>query len=134
MSVVINTALLDSLTEQAKNSERLRMNYDLRNGSDDSSQRMLNAVEPGSVIPIHRHRYTSETLTVLRGRVVVEFYDELERICCATYELYPGAPVCALNIPAGAWHTLRALESGTVVLEMKDGAYQSLSDCDILAC
>ena len=130
MSVVINTALLDSLTEQAKNSERLRMNYDLRNGSDDSSQRMLNAVEPGSV----RHRYTSETLTVLRGRVVVEFYDELERICCATYELYPGAPVCALNIPAGAWHTLRALESGTVVLEMKDGAFQPLSDCDILAC
>ena len=132
MSLVINTALLDRLTEQAKMSERLRMNYDLRNSADDSSQRMLNAVEPGSEIPIHKHRYTSETLTVLRGKVIVEFYDELERICCATYEVYPGASVCALNIPAGVWHTLKALESGTVILEMKDGGYEPIAEDDIM--
>lgn len=132
MNIKIDTALLDSLTEQAKVSARLRMNLDLRTSAEDSSQRMLNAIEPGSVIPIHRHRGTSETFVVLRGRVVEEFYDELERICSATYEVAAGGPVCALNIPAGTWHTLRALESGTVILEMKDGAYEPIADCDIL--
>lgn len=132
MSVIIDNTLLDNLTAQAKASPRLRMNYDLRNSSADTSQRMLNAIEPGSVVPIHRHQKTSETFVVLRGRVVEEFYDELERICSATFEVSAGDPVCALNIPAGTWHTLRALESGTVILEMKDGAYEPISDCDIL--
>jgi cupin fold WbuC family metalloprotein len=83
MQVRIDSALLDSLTEQAKGSVRLRMSFDLRNSEFDASQRMLNAVEPGSVIPIHRHLKTSETIVVLRGRVVVELYDELERTCSA---------------------------------------------------
>ena len=134
MQVRIDNALLDSLTEQAKCSARLRMSYDLRNSEADLSQRMLNAVEPGSVIPIHRHQKTSETMVILRGRVVVELYDELERICSAAYEVYPGGDIYALNIPAGAWHTLRALESGTVILEMKDGAYEPVAECDILKC
>ena len=128
----INNVLLDNLTEQAKASPRLRINLDLRTSSADTSQRMLNAIEPGSVVPIHRHQKTSETFVVLRGRVVEEFYDELERICSASYEVSAGGPVCALNIPAGTWHTLRALESGTVILEMKDGAYEPIQDCDIL--
>lgn len=128
----IDSVLLDSLTEQAKASPRLRMNYDLRNSSEDTSQRMLNAIEPESVVPIHRHQKTSETVVVLRGRVVEEFYDEQERICTATYEISPKGPVCALNIPPGSWHTLRSLESGTVILEMKDGAYEPIQDCDIL--
>ena len=132
MEVKIDNNLLDSLTEQAKASPRLRMNYDLRNSSDDTSQRMLNAVEPGSVIPIHRHQKTSETVVVLRGRVVEEFYDDLERICSATYEVSPCGPVYALNIPAGTWHTLRSLESGTVILEMKDGAYEPTAPEDVL--
>ncbi len=134
MQVRIDNALLDSLTEQAKCSARLRMSYDLRNSEADLSQRMLNAVEPGSVIPIHRHQKTSETMVVLRGRVVVELYDELERICSSAYEVYPGGDIYALNIPGGAWHTLRALESGTVILEMKDGAYEPVAECDILKC
>lgn len=134
MNISINRVLLDSLTEQAKASPRLRMNYDLRNSSDDTSQRMLNAVEPGSVIPIHRHQKTSETVVVLRGRVVEEFYDDLERICSATYEVSPCGPVFALNIPAGTWHTLRSLESGTVILEMKDGAYEPTGPEDVLLC
>ena len=132
MPVKIDNVLLDSLTAQAKASPRLRMNLDLRNSPADTSQRMLNAIEPGSAVPVHRHRKTSETFVVLRGRVVEEFYDELEMICCATYEVSAGGPVCALNIPAGTWHTLRALESGTVILEMKDGAYEPISDSDIL--
>ena len=132
MEVRFDSDFLDSLTEQAKVSPRLRMNYDLRNSSGDTSQRMLNAIEPGSVIPIHRHQKTSETVVVLRGRVVEEFYDESDRICTATYEVSLIGPVYALNIPAGTWHTLRALESGTVILEMKDGMFEPIGECDIL--
>ena len=132
MQVKIDKSLLDSLTEQAKASPRLRMNYDLRNSSVDTSQRMLNAIEPGSVVPVHRHQKTSETVVVLRGRVIEEFYDELERICSATYEVSAGGPACALNIPAGQWHTLRSLESGTVILEVKDGAYEPIGPEDVL--
>lgn len=132
MEVKIDSALLDTLTEQAKASPRLRMNYDLRNSAADTSQRMLNAIEPGSVVPIHRHQKTSETVVVLRGRVVEEFYDELERICSAAYEVSPSGPICAINIPAGTWHTLRSLESGTVILEVKDGAYEPIGDEDVM--
>lgn len=128
----ITQALLDSLTEQAKASPRLRMNMDLRNSDADQSQRMLNAIEPGSPLPIHRHRHTSETVVCLRGRLVWEFYDELERICTETIELSPNGQAVALNIPAGQWHTVRALESGSVILEMKEGAYEPLQDCDVL--
>lgn len=127
----INTKILDELTAQAKESPRLRMNLDLRNSAEDTSQRMLNAIEPGSVVPIHRHKKTSETLVVLRGRIVEEFYDEAG-VCIERVEVSPAASVCALNIPAGAWHTLQSLESGTVILEMKDGAYEPIVADDIL--
>ena len=131
--MVINQAILDNLTEQAKASPRLRMNLDLRNSADDQSQRMLNAIEPGSPLPIHRHRHTSETVVCLRGRLVWEFYDELERICTETIELSPNGQIVALNIPAGQWHTVRALESGTVIMEVKDGPYEPTGEEDILA-
>jgi len=77
--MVIDDILLNRLTKQAKESPRLRMNYDLRDSKEDESQRMLNAIEPGSPLPIHRHRKSSETVVCLRGRLVEEFYDELER-------------------------------------------------------
>ena len=145
----IDSLLLDNLTAQAKESPRLRMNMDLRNSDADSSQRMLNAIEPGSVVPVHRHQKTSETVVVLRGRVVEEYYSS-EGLVEASYELAAGGGArsesgmteresgmtevaCALNIPAGQWHTLRALESGTVILEMKDGAYEPISPADILS-
>ena len=128
----ITQAILDQLTEQAKASPRLRMNKDLRNSANDQSQRMLNAIEPGSPLPIHRHKHTSETVVCLRGRLVWEYYDELERICTERIELSPNGQVVALNIPAGQWHTVRALESGSVILEMKEGAYEPLSEVDIL--
>jgi len=121
--MVITQAILDNLTAQAKASPRLRMNMDLRNGPEDGSQRMLNAIEPGSPMPIHRHKFTSETVVCLRGRIVEEFYDELERICTDRIELTPGGPNFLVNIPAGQWHTVRALESGSVLLECKDGKY-----------
>lgn len=128
----ITQALLDSLTEQAKASPRLRVNYDLRNSEKDQSQRMLNAIEPGSVVPIHRHQKSSETVVCMRGKLVWEYYDELDRICTELIELSPNGPVVALNIPAGQWHTVRALESGSVILEMKNGPYEPLGAEDIL--
>ena len=130
--MIINQALLDELTTQAKASPRLRMNMDLRNSPEDKSQRMLNALEPGTPLPIHRHRQSSETVVCLRGRLVEEFYDELERRCVESIELSPNGPVVALNIPIGQWHTVRVLESGTVIMEVKDGPYEPLSDVDVL--
>ena len=132
MNGKITQGLLDCLTEQAKASPRLRMNLDLRNSPEDGSQRMLNAIEPGSTLPIHRHRKSSETVVCLRGRLVEEFYDEVDRICTETIELSPRGSVVALNIPIGQWHTARALESGTVILEMKDGPYEPTGQEDIL--
>ena len=123
---------MDELTAQAKTSSRLRMNLDLRNDENDTSQRMLNAIEPRSPLPIHRHQKTSETVVCLRGRLVEEYYDELERICTDRIELSPNGPVAAVNIPAGQWHTVKALESGTVILEVKDGSYEPITDVDIL--
>ena len=128
----ITQALLDSLTEQAKASPRLRMNMDLRNSAEDQSQRMLNAIEPGSPLPIHRHQKTSETVVCLRGRLVWEFYDELERICTERIELSPNGPIVALNVPQGQWHTVKALESGSVIMEVKDGPYEALNNENIL--
>ncbi len=130
--MTITQSILDSLTEQAKASPRLRMNMDLRNGPEDQSQRMLNAIEPESPMPIHRHRYSSETVVCLRGRLVEEFYDDLERMCTDAIELSPNGPNMAINIPIGQWHTIRALESGTVLLECKDGPYEPLGEEDIL--
>lgn len=131
--MMITQAILDKLTEEAKASPRLRMNLDLRDSEKDASQRMLNAIEPGSPLPIHRHQKTSETVVCLRGKLVEEYYDELERRCTEAIELSPDGPVVALNIPAGQWHTVRALESGTVILEVKNGAYEPLTDADILS-
>ena len=131
--MIITKAILDELTAQAKASPRLRMNMDLRNGPEDGSQRMLNAIEPGSPMPIHRHKYTSETVVCLCGRIVEEFYDELERICTDRIELTPGGPNFLVNVPAGQWHTVRALESGLVLLECKDGKYEPLGPEDILS-
>ncbi len=130
--MIITQAILDDLTRQAISSPRLRMAMDLRNSPEDKSQRILNAIEPGSPLPIHRHRNTNETVTCLRGRIVEEFYDDLERRCTDAIELRPDGPVVVVNIPAGQWHTVKALESGTVILECKDGAYEPLGEEDIL--
>ena len=138
----ITQDILDDLTAKAKESPRLRMNLDLRDSAEDTSQRMLNAIEPGSPLPIHRHQTTSETVVCLRDRLVEEFfaeqsgkaegYDERERVCTDRIELSPNGPVMALNIPAGQWHTVQALESGTVILEMKNGKYEPLGEDDML--
>ena len=94
---------------------------------------MLNAIEPGSPLPIHRHTKSSETVVCLRGRLVCEFYDELERRCTETIKLSPNGPIVALNVPLGQWHTVKALESGSVIMEVKDGPYEPAQERDFLS-
>lgn len=127
----ITQETLDHLTAQAKASERLRMALDLRTGSDDQSQRMLNAVEPGTSLPIHRHRTSAETVVIVRGRLIERFYDDDGTI---TEEILMevGGNCPVLQIPAGQWHGIEVLESGTVIFEAKDGAYMPISVEDIL--
>ena len=127
--MIIDQQVLDALTAQAKASLRLRMNLDLRNSPADKSQRMLNAIEPGTVLPIHRHRTTSETVVCLRGHFVEYFYDAAGRMTDAI-DMVPSGTL--INIPAGQWHNLVSLESGTVLLEVKDGAYEPIGPEDIL--
>ena len=125
----ITKELLDALTEQAKNNPRLRMNYDLRNSADDQSQRMLNALEPGTIMPIHRHRGTNETCVCIRGHFEEYFYDENGKLM-ETIDMVPGGTI--LNIEKGQWHSLKCLESGTILLEMKDGRYVPLEPEDVM--
>ena len=131
--MVVDKKILDELTAAAKASPRLRMNYDLRNSAEDGSQRMLNAIEPGSPLPIHRHRHSSETVVCLRGHLRELFFDGEGRLT-DSIDLIPNGPVVALNIPIGQWHTVEVLESGTVILEVKDGKYEPLGEEDILVC
>ena len=130
--MIIDQTLLDELTAEAKASPRLRMNRDLRNSSWDKSQRMINAIEPGSILPIHRHRKSSETVVILRGHLKEFFYDSNG---CVTdvFDLTPNGDVIALNIPMEQWHTAEAVESGTVILESKDGPYEPTGPEDIMA-
>ena len=128
----INEEFLNEVSQQAKESPRLRMNYNFHEDLSDKCQRLLNALEPGTVMPIHRHKHSSETISCLRGRFVIELYDELERICTDRIELTPNGQVLAVNIPLGQWHSLQSLESGTVLLECKDGPWEPLGPEDIL--
>ncbi len=127
----INQEVLDRLSAEATRSPRLRMATDLRNSPDDCSQRMLNALEPGTVVPIHRHVSSNESLIVLRGRALEILYDdngnELDRI-----EMAPNSECVGINVPKGMFHSVVALESGTVIFEAKDGHYAPLSPEDTL--
>ena len=126
--MIIDQQILDSLTAQPQASPRLRMNLDLRNSPEDQSQRMLNAIEPGTVMPIHRHRTSSETVLCLRGHFEEYFYDERGNLT-DTIDMRPCGLM--LNIPIGQWHSLKSLESGTVLFECKDGKYEPLREEDI---
>ena len=126
--MIIDQHILDELSAQAKASPRLRMNYDLRNSAADGSQRMLNALEPGTVMPIHRHKGSSETCICIRGHFEEYFYDEKGNLT-DTIDMIPGGTI--LNIEKGQWHSLKCLESGTILLEAKDGAYRPLEEDEI---
>ena len=128
---LINEELLDRVTGEAKRSPRLRMNYNFHETLDAKAQRLLNALEPGTVLPVHRHSQTAETYLVLRGVIKVLFYDDRKRLL-ETFLLDPREGNYGVHIPKGQWHTLEVLESGTVIFEVKDGHYQPLGKDDIL--
>ena len=127
--MIITEQILDDLSARAMASERLRCNLDLRNSAEDKSQHMLNALEPGTVMPIHRHNGTSETCVCIRGHFEEYFYDSQGRLT-DTIDMVPGGVV--LNIEAGQWHSLRCLERGTVLLECKDGGYRPLGADEVM--
>ena len=127
--MLIDDVFLDKLAEQAKANPRLRMNYDMRTSSEDQSQRMLNALEPGTVLLIHRHTGTTETVILLRGRMDEMFYDEagaeIQR-----FHLDASRGNYALTVPKGMWHTVEVLEP-SVIFEAKDGPYAPLAPEDV---
>ena len=127
--MVVDKKILDELTAKAKDNPRLRCNLDMCNSADDQSQRMLNALEPGTVMPIHRHKTTSETCICIRGHFEEYLYDDQGNLT-DTIDMVPGGVV--LTIEKGQWHSLKCLESGTVLFEAKDGSYQPLSPEDIM--
>lgn len=126
--MVVDKKILDELSSKAKENPRLRQSLDLRNSPEDLSQRMLNALEPGTVMPIHRHKGSSETCICIRGHFEEYFYDENGNLT-ETIDMVPGGIV--LNIEKGQWHSLKCLESGTVLLEAKDGPYHPLEEDEI---
>lgn len=119
---VIDKRLLDNVTVEAKESPRLRMNYNLHDSLDAKAQRLLNALEPGTELPIHRHTQTAETYIIIRGRMNVLFYSDKKQLM-EKQELDPLKEKYGVHIPAGQWHTLEVLESGTIIFEVKDGPY-----------
>lgn len=129
--MIIDQKLLDELSAQAKANPRLRQNYDLRTSPADNSQRMLNALELGTVMPIHRHRGSSETVVIIRGRMLEKFYDEQGNLTEEVL-MYPGCDTPMVNVEKGRWHNLVCLEPDTILFESKDGAYEPLTEDDIM--
>lgn len=128
--MLIDKELLDGVSVRAQASERLRMNFNLHDSLDAKAQRLLNALEPGTLLPIHRHRHTSETYILLRGRIDVMFYDD-NRTVTEHFELDPMQGRYGVHIPKNQWHTLTVLEPA-VIFEVKDGPYAPLVAEDIM--
>ncbi|NLI72886.1 MAG: WbuC family cupin fold metalloprotein [Bacteroidales bacterium] len=131
MNQLLDTKLLDEITKQAKESPRLRMNYNLHDSLDAKAQRLFNVLEPGTILPIHRHMNTAETYILVRGRLKVEYYND-EKELLESVILDPLEGKFGLHVPIGQWHTVIPLESGTTVFEVKDGPYAPFKPKDIL--
>lgn len=129
---ILDSQLLDIITDQAKESPRLRMNYNLHDSLEAKAQRLFNALEPGTVLPIHRHMNTSETYILVRGKMKVEYYNENKELIDSVV-LDPLEGKFGLHVPVGQWHTVVPLESGTMVFEVKDGPYTPFQPEDVLA-
>ena len=129
--MIIDNKILDDLSAQAKKNPRLRLAMDLRNDPEDLSQRMLNALEPGTIMPIHRHMASSETVTLLRGKIRWHFYDDAGKET-ESVVLDANSDVRCINVEKARWHSLECLESGSVILESKDGKYEPLREEELL--
>lgn len=128
--MIINDKLLDKITAEAEASPRLRMNYNLHESLEAKAQRLINVLLPGTSLPVHRHRHTAETYVILRGKMVVVFYNDLgaqvERFLLDPFQGNYG-----VQIPNGQWHTIEVIEP-SAILEVKDGPYTPLEPEDIL--
>lgn len=119
---IIDELLIDSVAEQAKESPRLRMNYNFHRSLDDKCHRFLNAMEPGTEVEIHRHPTKDESFVVLRGRVRILAYNDVSEVI-EDVVLDPREGRYGVDIPKGVWHTVECLESGSVIFECKEGPF-----------
>ena len=128
---LINESLLNEVTRQAQENPRLRMNHNFHDSLDAKAQRLLNALEPGTLLPIHRHPHTAETYLLLRGKIKVLYYNDQKELM-ETVVLEPKSGNYGIHIPKNQWHTLEVLESSSVIFEVKDGPYTPLEEKDVL--
>ena len=110
------------MVEQAKESPRLRMNYNFHASLDDKCHRLLNALEPGTVVPIHRHPTKDESFVLLKGMIRVNLFDDAGKVT-ETVVLNPSDDVYGVDIPKNVWHNVECLESGSVIFEVKEGPF-----------
>lgn len=129
--MIIDNVLLDEVSSKARENERKRMNYNFHDTLDAKAQRLLNALEPGTEVPIHRHQHTSETYILLRGAIRVSFYDD-SGVNTVNFDLSPVDGHYGVHIPKGQWHTLLVQEP-SVIFEVKDGPYMPLTADDIMS-
>lgn len=129
--MIIDDKLIDAVTKQAQESPRLRMNYNLHESLDAKAQRLINVLLPGTEIPIHRHRHTAETYVILRGKMIIVFYDD-HGIEKESHTLDPKIGCYGVQIPKGEWHAVRIIEP-SAILEVKDGPYTPIESGDILS-
>lgn len=129
--MILTQSLLYSVISKAKLSSRLRMNYNLHKSFEDKVQRMFNALEPGTVVPIARHPNSNETLIMLRGRLRVLIYDDDKNIIEEVI-IAPNSENFGYHIPQGTWHKVESLEPGTILFETREGPYTPVAEEDIM--
>lgn len=130
MNLIFGDTLFDKLLTEAANNPRLRFNLDLRDNTTDTSQRMLNALLPGTQVPVHRHLTTSESVVILKGRISEVYYDD-NGTECDRIVLEAGSHNVGVQIEKGCWHTIEVHEP-SVIIEFKNGAYVPLADNEVM--
>lgn len=130
--MLLTTAILDETSAKAKESPRLRMNWNLHESFNDSVQRMFNALEPGTDVPIARHPDSAETLIILRGRLKILICNDKKEII-EDVVIDPKTENIGYHIPKGVWHQVQSLEESTILFETREGPYVPLAEKDILA-
>lgn len=129
--MLLTTPLLNQISSQAQSSPRLRMNYNLHEQLVDKVHRFFNAMEPGTIVPIHRHQNSAETFMLVRGKMRVVLYNDDKNIIEDAI-LSTDNGNFGIHIPIGVWHWVEILEPNTVTFEIKEGPYVPLSDEDIM--
>lgn len=130
-NILINKNLIDKVIQEAKCDSRKRKNFNLHNSLDEKVQRFINALEPETHVPIHRHCNTAETLVILTGRLVVYYYNDFGDIT-EEFLLCHDVGTYGINVPSDIWHSVKALETGTTVIEIKEGPYEPVRSKDIM--